>query len=147
MVHLWLQEVVSLVQAHTVLKELKLAENSNSECLATNPGHFLLRWVCFAKEERCPQPQPHSPCATWGLTPLPGFSWISKLSASIQSCRDPDWNMFLFCQSNLKSSLFSIYSRILFKMKGENSVIIFPYLQYTQVGIFGASFIYDTFSH
>ena len=154
MVHLWLQEAVSLVLAHTVLKELKLAENSNSECLATNPGHFLLRRECFAKEERCPQlilsPSPILHIVTAFSLCHPGphtfarFLLDSKDLCIIQSCRDPDWNTFLFFQSNLKSSLFSIYSRVLFRMKGQNSVIIFPYLQYTQIGIFRASFIYDT---
>ena len=152
MVHLRLQEVVSLVQAHTVLKELKLAENSNSECLATNPGHFLLRWGALPQRKMPsahPQPQPH-PIHRHSILPVPpGASHLYQFlldfkALCVHSIMQGPWlkRVSFLPEQPEVISLLNIFKNS-FENKGEKSVIIFPYLQYIQVGIFRASFIYD----
>lgn len=99
--YLRLRGVRSFVQAHTASKELELEEHSNPDCLAINPGNFLLRRGCFAREERRPQlnlpPAPISYIVTalsWcHLGPLTSTTFLQdyKILQITQSCRDPDF--------------------------------------------------------
>ena len=74
MVHLWLQEAVSLVLAHTVLKELKLAENSNSWVSSNKPWALSAEMGVLCQRRKVPsahpQPQPH-PTHSHSILPVP----------------------------------------------------------------------------